>query len=203
MRVSPAEYAEYLKSDQWASLREIILTRANHLCDMPGCLREPIEVHHLTYDRLGEEDWRDLAAVCELCHRVLHDPSAPTEAPCICAHEYEWSVTDPCGCPFCVYRRRINAARLAFRKQLVAALNTFMLARNEAIPGSKPSGLKQEWECREGDDNEEARKLPPSLLCKRTGLAAGTEGSCGQCDSCLWVAAMEADFVEREGDPDA
>jgi len=43
--------------------------------------------------------------------------------------------------------------------------------------------------------------LPPSLLCKRTGLAAGTEGSCGQCDSCLWVAAMEQDLRQGEEDP--
>ena len=42
----------------------------------------------------------------------------------------------------------------------------------------------------------ETHDLPPTLLCKRTGLAAGTE-EC-TCDACLWVAALEADFLENQ-----
>ena len=47
----------------------------------------------------------------------------------------------------------------------------------------------------------ETRDLPPALLCHRTGLAAGTSDGCGACDSCLWVAAMEADFEREEDEP--
>jgi len=53
----------------------------------------------------------------------------------------------------------------------------------------------------EGTDSMATGRLPPALLCHRTGLAAGTEGSCGQCDSCLWVAALEADFEREEDEP--
>lgn len=30
------------------------------------------EVHHWTYDRVGHEDLKDLAAIHEECHRSLH-----------------------------------------------------------------------------------------------------------------------------------
>lgn len=46
----------------------------------------------------------------------------------------------------------------------------------------------------------EVRDLPPSLLCKRTGLAAGTEDC--TCDVCLHMAAMEQAFLEEEEEPD-
>ena len=51
-------------------------------------------------------------------------------------------------------------------------------------------------------DSTEARDLPPSLVCKRTGEAANTEQACGRCPACLWVAALEKDFAEREEGPD-
>ena len=46
--------------------------------------------------------------------------------------------------------------------------------------------------------------LPPSLLCKRTGLAAGLDETC-PCDACFWVRVYEDYFreVEREeAEPD-
>lgn len=43
-----------------------------------------------------------------------------------------------------------------------------------------------------------ACELPPDLSCQRTGRPANTPEACGACDACLWVAAMEAEFVERE-----
>lgn len=46
------------------------------------------------------------------------------------------------------------------------------------------------------DLEREAANLPPSLLCKRTGLAAGTEDC--TCDACLYMAAMETDFLREE-----
>ena len=202
MRMTREEYIDYLQSEQWAAKRELVLTRANGLCDVPGCLREPSEVHHLTYDRLGEEDWRDLAAVCEPCSRLLHDPMHPPDAPCVAAHEYEWAMTDPCPCPFCTYRREAYAANLRIRRKLAKSLNTFLLGRNEAVKGSRPATLKQQW-CVESALLPTPKDLPPSLLCHRTGLAAGTDGSCGRCDSCLYIAALEsADFEGEERNPD-
>jgi len=194
MRVSPVEYRERLQSPEWQALREIVLTRANSLCDVPGCLSEPTEVHHLTYDRIGREDWRDLVAVCRPCHLVLHDPASEPEALCVAAHKYEWVQADPCSCPFCTYRRKLRAANLRLRRELTRSLNVFLLERNEAVAGSKPATLKQEW-CIDPD-------LPPSLVCPRTGVPANTEAACGCCDACNWVAALETAFREEESEPE-
>jgi hypothetical protein len=53
-----------------------------------------------------------------------------------------------------------------------------------------------------GGTRPEANELPPSLVCRRTGTPANTEAACGSCSACLWVAALESDFREREGEPD-
>lgn len=47
----------------------------------------------------------------------------------------------------------------------------------------------------------ETTNVPPSLLCKRTGEAAGLTAC--TCDACLWVQAMERDFAEEEVAEDA
>ena len=51
-------------------------------------------------------------------------------------------------------------------------------------------------------DSTGTGRLPPALLCHRTGLAAGTSDGCGARDACLWVRAQEKDFADREGEPD-
>ena len=49
-------------------------------------------------------------------------------------------------------------------------------------------------------ENADSRDLPPSLVCHRTGLAAGLTDC--TCDACLWVRAQETEFIETERDPD-
>ncbi len=67
-----AEYKQYLeKSDQWQVLRHKILKRASYKCEI--CEKaKPLQVHHLTYDRIFHEQLDDLQAVCDRCHRRLH-----------------------------------------------------------------------------------------------------------------------------------
>jgi hypothetical protein len=65
------EYSRHLASPEWQSLRQRVFARANGLCE--GCrLRPPVQVHHLTYERLGREMLFDLAAVCLECHESIH-----------------------------------------------------------------------------------------------------------------------------------
>ena len=48
------EYQEYLQTDEWWERRELVMQRANHLCE--GCrLASATEVHHLTYEHCGHE----------------------------------------------------------------------------------------------------------------------------------------------------
>jgi 5-methylcytosine-specific restriction endonuclease McrA len=58
-------------SDGWQLRRQSALERAKHRCQ--DCGRTGgLDVHHLTYRRVGRERLRDLRAVCRECHRKRH-----------------------------------------------------------------------------------------------------------------------------------
>jgi hypothetical protein len=64
-------YNTYLLSPEWQRLREQILHRANGRCE--GCgQRKAVQVHHLTYEHVGQEFLWELRAVCNECHDRLH-----------------------------------------------------------------------------------------------------------------------------------
>lgn len=61
-------YEAYLRSALWKGKRRQVLQRANGCCET--CARETghLEVHHVTYERLGAELLSDLLALCVSCH---------------------------------------------------------------------------------------------------------------------------------------
>lgn len=63
-------YSAYLRSGAWQKRRSRILQRDNYSCG--GCGAAAHEVHHLTYQRVGYEDDRDLISVCVSCHKKIH-----------------------------------------------------------------------------------------------------------------------------------
>lgn len=64
-------YEEHLRSSKWAALRERVMKRCNRVCE--GCgLRQARHVHHLTYDRMGNEMLFDLVGICIECHEQVH-----------------------------------------------------------------------------------------------------------------------------------
>lgn len=64
-------YESYLESPKWASKRDAALKRDRWLCQ--GCLsRKATQVHHLTYDHLGNELLWELQSVCIECHKLIH-----------------------------------------------------------------------------------------------------------------------------------
>jgi hypothetical protein len=68
-------YDNYLQSPQWRGLRQRVIERAKSVYER--CLKNRItEVHHLTYDRLGNERIEDLLGVCRTCHEELHEIEA-------------------------------------------------------------------------------------------------------------------------------
>lgn len=90
-----ARYADYLQSDGWKYRREQALIRASHRCQNSRChlgyLRSlsdrelaievdeylapyayRLEVHHLTYARIGCEEPDDLMVLCPECHASMH-----------------------------------------------------------------------------------------------------------------------------------
>jgi hypothetical protein len=69
-RLGFSTYQEYLASDHWRNLRK----RYND-SDLPQrcvCGRFRDELHHCTYERLGEEFLTDLVPLCWRCHDKLH-----------------------------------------------------------------------------------------------------------------------------------
>jgi 5-methylcytosine-specific restriction endonuclease McrA len=64
-------YENYLASPEWREKRLLVLARASRLCE--GCrLAVASEVHHTTYDHVGDELLFELVALCEECHQRTH-----------------------------------------------------------------------------------------------------------------------------------
>lgn len=68
-------YDAYLKTPEWKRRRLAVMRRARNLCEGCGTNRA-VHVHHLTYERAGNEMLFDLVAVCVGCHQRLHPDRA-------------------------------------------------------------------------------------------------------------------------------
>jgi hypothetical protein len=72
-------YEEYLRTPEWRARRQESLRRARYRCQMCNSPEPPLEAHHRTYERLGEELPEDLFVLCKTCHQWHHrKPDAPT-----------------------------------------------------------------------------------------------------------------------------
>jgi hypothetical protein len=66
------EYREvYLRSDHWRETRAAALERAEHKCQVCAATKR-LDVHHNTYERLGQERPADLVVLCRTCHDRHH-----------------------------------------------------------------------------------------------------------------------------------
>jgi len=70
-RLSTEEYHNYLRSTQWRSKVSLIKQR-DKVCQLTGATTQ-LEVHHITYDRLGNEDLSDLVLLSRSAHQFVHD----------------------------------------------------------------------------------------------------------------------------------
>jgi len=64
----------YLFSPEWQRTRENALLAAGHECQKCGARGRGVtlDVHHLTYERLGDELPADLIVLCRGCHQTEH-----------------------------------------------------------------------------------------------------------------------------------
>ena len=68
------QYGNYLASPEWHAIRRKIIDASRGICEY--CRTSPaVQVHHKTYDRVGQERMEDLSAVCLKCHQQLHSSS--------------------------------------------------------------------------------------------------------------------------------
>lgn len=76
--MTDSEYKEYLKSDEWRSIAESRLKIDNYrcvCCGTAGTVKNPLEIHHLSYRYIGQEQSRiyeDLVTLCHVCHKAIH-----------------------------------------------------------------------------------------------------------------------------------
>ena len=71
-------YYRYLHSEDWKWKKAKALKRAEYRCSLCGTGKN-LEVHHITYKNLFNEDDDDLLAVCENCHKKIHDKDLQSE----------------------------------------------------------------------------------------------------------------------------
>ena len=70
------DYDEYLKSEVWQIRRAMALERAGYKCHVCG-ERENLNVHHKTYEHLGNELPEELVVLCRAHHWIEHNPGKP------------------------------------------------------------------------------------------------------------------------------
>ena len=63
-------YHSYLDSDEWKAKRQHVLERSQNQCERCGAAAS--EVHHLSYQQVGQEPLSDLIAICYWCHQREH-----------------------------------------------------------------------------------------------------------------------------------
>jgi len=65
-------YAAYIVSDRWKAFRLRILKKRGNKCEECAA-RTGLEVHHLTYERLGHEKASDVKVLCGFHHSLVDE----------------------------------------------------------------------------------------------------------------------------------
>lgn len=73
------EYDKYLETPHWRSFRRTVFAEQRRRLGQNRCERCPkngsefkLDVHHLTYERLGNEKVDDVQIICKECHDKIH-----------------------------------------------------------------------------------------------------------------------------------
>ncbi len=65
-----AEYHKAISSQRWRELKERVIVLRGKACEGCGTKRGRLDLHHDTYERLGNERLSDLRILCPDCHRA-------------------------------------------------------------------------------------------------------------------------------------
>ena len=70
----PIDYQTYLASGHWQARKAEAIRKAGYRCQYPGCKAyNVLDVHHLTYQRLGCELDSDIIVLCREHHQAIHE----------------------------------------------------------------------------------------------------------------------------------
>lgn len=67
-----SKYGQYLQSEHWKIFRMNVLIARGTQCAICQCFTKYPNVHHLTYERLGNELPDDVIVTCRGCHEDIH-----------------------------------------------------------------------------------------------------------------------------------
>ena len=71
------EYVDYIQSNEWRQRCRNLIRKRGRRCEKCGGNGKVLEVHHLTYERLGHERDEDLEVVCRgRCHKFADQDRA-------------------------------------------------------------------------------------------------------------------------------
>lgn len=88
-------YEAHLNSPEWSAKRQLVLKRDGYTCRC--CLTAHAqEVHHLSYEHLGDEYGWELQSVCRPCHERVHGIGEPEHIGSIVQKVMD--DLDPCFC---------------------------------------------------------------------------------------------------------
>ena len=65
-------YQDYLRTPEWNYRRREMVKNAERRCERCGRYSPSLNVHHRTYERLGNELAEDLEVLCAGCHSREH-----------------------------------------------------------------------------------------------------------------------------------
>ena len=65
------DYKEWVLSPAWRRIRNAKLKDSGYKCELCGSAKN-LQVHHITYEHIGDEPLDDLLTVCNKCHKKLH-----------------------------------------------------------------------------------------------------------------------------------
>jgi len=66
-----AKYKDYLLSNEWIAIKIDIYQKRGRQCEQCGN-KTKLQIHHLTYDNIFNEEPSDLLILCESCHKEKH-----------------------------------------------------------------------------------------------------------------------------------
>ena len=177
------EYHEYLESAKWQRKRKAAIQQAGGRCQLCNS-REGLQVHHRTYERVGNESSTDLTVLCQLCHQKFHgiesDPLQVVVADLARGYtgdEPRYAADDPkvLLCPRCrydylhqgrveVYQRTEEDGASGIAAIIAGAVSDGVMDNN---PSHRRDGVRI-WffceECCQGDDGEWQEDLAMTIV---------------------------------------
>lgn len=70
--MNAAQYRRYLKTSHWRRFKDRYFKRYRYECVVCHATKM-LELHHLTYERLGKERLEDCVYCCRKCHQHITD----------------------------------------------------------------------------------------------------------------------------------